>query len=1003
MSRLTIRRCALMLALIGSVSNAAAQTRRYQRIDPERPRGISPGALKKITEAGRRFHDLGDLLRGALVVPLDAIQPPLVFEKNVGQADPGFEFVMRSPGLAAGFSRTGITAAVMRQPLGAESANYRAKGYAIQLMFGNGTSTPISGLQAVTGKVNIAKGADRSRWHRSVPSYNAISWREVYPGVEVVAKATHGRLQYGLVLGPTASLAQIHVGVRGVSGLQVDAAGRLRMRTSMGTIVQTRPRFLEISLTGKRVLKGRFKVLGATRYGFEVDGRSSGSRLLIDPEIVFASFFGGSGNEGTLEADSGATDIHRAGFDLAVGPNSNLFVVGSTSSPDFPVTTTGALLGTSDAFVMRLDPALAPGQQLVYATFVGGSSFERGVSVAAREDGSVYVVGCTTSSDFPPPSPGVVQPPPTSSVGFVLRLTPDGLPDIGTRIGRTMSHHTASVAFSKRADEPNGFVYVAGSVVPPPAGGAGDAVSGGFQTSHGGGAFDGFVVKLDPELTAFQYFTYIGGSGDDRIMDLAVNDGFAFVTGSTSSFNFPTTELATQAAHSQAASGVDCANPATARQCFDAFVTRFHRAGAALVYSTFLGGDREDFGRGVAAASNNQATVTGAAKATTGTATDIFVTRLEGGGENVIWDKRLAAAGRDHGEAVLVDALGRAHVVGTASVDGLSTSSSFHGGASDIFYARHAAATGEIEFSMFLGGAGTDRGFAVAAQGTSAENFCAMVAGSTTSQDVETVNPLQGGEENRGGADVLLFILCDIPPSIDPNSGFTKTGAPERVEAGRTLTYTITVRNGGDAPAPVRITDVVPPQLSVTQVDGCPHNGNTIDCSLSIPPGATSILIHAEAGSDCDITVTNTATIHVGSREFSSSATTRITCPPPLCGNGALNPGEECDGGDSCRSDCTRRRCGDGIRDPAEECDDGDTSNTDHCTNQCKRQCVSGDECSEDCPCVGNLVCGKRCSWVDCDRGLDLGDLCILGDSYWLCELRYECMPANEATYTRGD
>jgi len=989
----------LFLGLLGAGVLAiagGAQPPRLRPIRPEGPQGLPDKEVAKLQAARGRLLKLQEVLRGAWNPTLGSIQPPLFFETNQGQADGQFQFVLRSVGFAAGFSQHGMTAVVLSPPgAGSKVESPPQRASVLRWSFLDSRGVKPSGLDQLKGSVNLAHGADRSRWLQNVPAYAALAYNDLYPGIQLIARGTQGRLEYGLVLEPAASLADVKIAVEGATKLEVDRSGNLRMVVRGGrTIVQTRPRFVESDAAGARGLKGRFKVLGPGQYGFEVIGqRTPGARLLVDPEIVFASYFGGSDDEGTLEPDLGATDIHRAGFDLATGADGHLYVVGTTASPDFPATG-GTMQGITDAVVMRLNPQAPPGQQLVYATFLGGSDFERGVSLAPREDGAVYVAGCSTSSDFPDPGSA------SRSVGYVVRLTPEGLFDIGRRIGTSMDHHVSSVAFSRRPDEPAGFVYVAGTVMPRGRAGAGDATPGAFQTEVRG-SFDGFVVKLDADLAAPQYFTYLGGTGQDRIFDLAVNDGFAFVTGSTSSVDFPTTELVTQPAHSQASTGVDCAT-GTARQCFDAFVTRIARDGGSLHYSTFLGGGREEFGRGIAV-SNNQATVTGAARSTADTTSEIFVTRLESSAENPIWNRSLSAQGSDHGEAVLVDPLGRAHVVGTVSVDGLGTADSFHGGASDIFYARLAAATGEVEYSTYLGGNGVDRGFGVTAQGTSADSFCAMLAGSTTSQDIETVNPLQGGETNRGRADLLLFALCDIEPEID-GSGFTKTVDPQILETGETLRYTITLVNGGDSPGPVTVRDEVPSALTVTGVTGpgCTRNGNVVTCAMSAPPGATSIVITARAGNQCPRTVTNNATLQVGARQFTSQgATVQIACIPPPCGNGRLDPGEQCDGTPGCRSDCTPIVCGDGFRDAGERCDDGDRNDDDECTNACVPQIVGRAQCSSDGPrCAGNFVCGKSCAVAECVGGHSFFGFCIGGDDVLLCDAEYHCMPSSEATYT---
>ena len=358
----------------------------------------------------------------------------------------------------------------------------------------------------------------------------------------------------------------------------------------------------------------------------------------------------------------------------------------------------------------------------------------------------------------------------------------------------------------------------------------------------------------------------------------------------------------------------------------------------------------------------------------------------------------------------MVDALHRAHVVGTISVDGQSTTDqSFHGGRGDIFYTRRAAPTGDVEDFTFLGGSGDDRGFAIAAAGTSADNFCAFIAGSTDSQDVATVNPLIGGENNQGRADLLLASLCDVAPSIT-NSGFHKNAASSTVLPNGTVTYTISIDNGGDSPAPVTVRDTLPTALTATGVSGpgCGRAGNAVTCALSAGPGATAIEVTARAGSQCPATIVNTATIQVGNQTFSSASTVQVTCPPPLCGNGRLDPGEQCDGGNHCRANCTLIQCGDHIVDPGEQCDDGNTNGgaNDSCTHQCTKQILINGTCSNGgTPCAGALVCGRSCSFVKCSgRSIStpFGPICLFGDSFWLCSTPDTCMNREDATFLAG-
>ncbi|MGH9931202.1 MAG: SBBP repeat-containing protein, partial [Pyrinomonadaceae bacterium] len=195
------------------------------------------------------------------------------------------------------------------------------------------------------------------------------------------------------------------------------------------------------------------------------------------------------------------------------------YVTGYTYSPDFPVTpgaydTSRAGL---DAFITKFAP---DGRSLVYSTFLGGALREQGQGIAVDANGNAYVTGLTESSDNP----------------FTTEY--EGFP-----------------------------------VTP-----------GAFQTV---GSFDAFVTKLNPQGSALVYSTYLGGTADvDRGWGIAIDGAdCAYITGDTKSSNFPV------ASPIQAVFGYGLS---------DAFVTKLNAAGTGLVYSTFLGGNQFDEGRGIA-------------------------------------------------------------------------------------------------------------------------------------------------------------------------------------------------------------------------------------------------------------------------------------------------------------------------------------------------------------------------------------------------------------------
>jgi hypothetical protein len=277
--------------------------------------------------------------------------------------------------------------------------------------------------------------------------------------------------------------------------------------------------------------------------------------------LDYSTFLGGTGSDG-------------GGQGIAVDGTGRAYLTGSTSSADFP-TTPGAFDtsyndGISDVFVTKLN---ASGSALTYSTFLGGADYDEGWGIAVR-DGSAYVTGFTHSADFPT-TPGAFDR--TYNGGtdaFVTKLNASGSAlDYSTFLGGTGSEFGEGIAV-----DGTGRAYLTGSTSSADF----PTTPGAFDTSGGGGAF---VTKLNAAGSALTYSTLLGGGGIDVGYDIAVRFGRAYVTGYTSSSDFPTTPGAFDRTFNGGA---------------DAFVTKLNASGSALAYSTFLGGAGEDEGRGIA-------------------------------------------------------------------------------------------------------------------------------------------------------------------------------------------------------------------------------------------------------------------------------------------------------------------------------------------------------------------------------------------------------------------
>jgi hypothetical protein len=279
-----------------------------------------------------------------------------------------------------------------------------------------------------------------------------------------------------------------------------------------------------------------------------------------------------------------------------------------------------------------------------------------------------------------------------------------------------------------------------------------------IQGTSGGGApylfGDAFVMKLNASGNALVYSTYLGGSGDDSGQGIAVDAaGNAYVTGYTTSTDFPTANAL------QAANGGGR----------DGFVAKLNAAGTALVYSTYLGGSGDEFGRGIVVDAAGNAYVTGDTSSTDfptanplqagngGGSTDAFVAKLNGAGTALVYSTYLGGSGDDSGQGIAVDAAGNTYVTGYTTSTDFPTANSLqpaNAGGYDAFVAKLNAAGTTLVYSTYLGGSHSDFGTGIALD--AAGN--AYVTGYTASVDFPTVNPFQATTGSTYPFDVDAFV-----------------------------------------------------------------------------------------------------------------------------------------------------------------------------------------------------------------------------------------------------
>jgi hypothetical protein len=339
------------------------------------------------------------------------------------------------------------------------------------------------------------------------------------------------------------------------------------------------------------------------------------------------------------------------------------YLVREASSPHCPLEVGFQVAAYDLARQLVIDPVLS------YSTYLGGSGYDGGMGIAVDTNGYAYLVGFTQSPDFP--TTNAVDPTLKDTDAFVAKLKPDSSGFVyATYIGGSSGDQGNAIAVDAA-----GNAYVTGA-----AGSLNFPVVNGFQASAGG--WKAFVTKLNSNGSAILYSTYLGGTGDDRGVGIAVDDvGGAYVTGSTSSTNFPTRNPLQSDFH-----GGGPNNPYNSKG--DAFVAKIDTTvtgSASLVYSTYLGGNDDDVAKGIAVDAAGNAYVAGYTASTNFPTTvgafqpsfaggdyDIFVTKLNPSGTALVYSTYLGGSGNDNngGGCIAVDSAGNAFVTGqTGSSD----------------------------------------------------------------------------------------------------------------------------------------------------------------------------------------------------------------------------------------------------------------------------------------------------------------------------------------------
>jgi uncharacterized repeat protein (TIGR01451 family) len=893
-------------------------------------------------------------------------QLPLIFEPNQGQADPRAKFLAHGAGYSLFLDHEGAVLAMQTpqaSPAGpseqskTQSKNQFVTQFVTMKLVGANPAAVLAGADPLPGKSNYLIGNDPQKWHSGIPQFAGVHYASVYPGIDLIFYGHQGHLEYDFRVAPGANASQPELQFSGANKVELSGGDLILSNPTSsnptssskndGGLRLHAPYVYQREGDRREPVAGRFVMRAANRVGFEVGPYDHSRELIIDPQLSFSTYFGGSGSETSPS--------------VAVNSDGSIYIVGTTTgSPEntFPPAGAQTLIGPltltaaspSHIFVARILPTLP--SSVAYETFIGGTGTDTSIGIGVDDGDDVYLVGNTSSIDFPTSNTNVLgyqQAPegktqctasPTCTSIFVSVLSGTSLiPGSQLSYSSYLSGNGDDQASGMTIDN-KGDVFITGTTT---SNQQTQLPTDAFPATHDPIPIQSlplttlafFVTEVTTTSTGtfgIAYSTYFGGGTPTPPAGVAIGGGIAvdptgniYFSGSTNFYNSGTGAygdngqsadflilnayqacLDTPPPITGLLSSNPCTSPTTTPFPTDAFVAKINPTGPAgtqLLFSTYFGGGATESGPGIAlnsgataiyltgsTNSNNFVTPTGIVpyqscldtpvnplppatcpaiaapaptdaylavmtnptQSTTGVPNDVGLTYFT----------YLGGGGNDSGLAIAVDSSGDALLTGATSSGAATGTSSFPvtipgaiqtqlAGPQNAFFAQINPTTSTIQTGLsyvtYYGGNGVDSGTGIAVDPL--ENT--YLVGQTTSTNLEVEDWLTGENQLNGPSDAFVLKLGTLT-SLCINCTPPVVSVLGTVGAGNSVTITFTVTNNGPDPATnISVNGQVPVNSGVTFNSATAGSGtcstpsnNAVICLIpTLQSGSSSLVV----------------------------------------------------------------------------------------------------------------------------------------------------------------
>ncbi|MES2004701.1 MAG: PKD domain-containing protein [Bacteroidota bacterium] len=435
------------------------------------------------------------------------------------------------------------------------------RGHVYEMRFLNANQNPqIIPDKPLDTYTNYFIGKDSTKWASNCKTFTGITYKNVYPNIDVRYYTANGVLKYDFIVNPGGDVSSIAMFFDGADNLKIKE-GQLRIKTSVDEVGEMAPYTYQLINNVRSEIPCSFDLKGNIVQFRLGTAYSKTATLVIDPSLIFSTFTGSrSDNWGYTATYDGAGNFYAGGivfdspsngFPASLGSFQQTYQGGSA--------TTGEQAGF-DIGIIKFDPT---GSKRIYATYLGGKSGnEQPHSLVVDNSGNLIIAGRTTSTDYP--VAGALQTYGPLNGGwdlFVTKLNANGTALIGSvRIGgkgndgvnikhkypvggvESIDRNYGDDARSEVIVDAAGNIYFASCTQSSdfPVTAVSDQKALGAPNAKGR-AQDAVVLKLNPTLSAVLFSVIIGGSDDDAAFVLALNpiDNHLFVAGATASTDFP--------------------------------------------------------------------------------------------------------------------------------------------------------------------------------------------------------------------------------------------------------------------------------------------------------------------------------------------------------------------------------------------------------------------------------------------------------------------------------